>query len=244
MPVQRVKALEHEIVESAKSIRSSMREKRILDDIPLFGSFPYAASLKQQIVENFICNIPYFAQYPNPNGNRLVVFAGRYLLTASLGARLRGSDDTTAKFNSGICLPKTIFGTVRGNCNVERISSRLEKILQYEDVPDFIKEEGITQEEIAEAQRIWQDVLDELAFYEGLEREGYNALTTTAYFRRLLTIWVAKQMVDRKWPITILKESRLFRWRTTSFLGISTVASCSILPSGCWAEIRSAMGWR
>ncbi|MGN0261781.1 MAG: hypothetical protein ACI4B9_02915 [Eggerthellaceae bacterium] len=145
-------------------------------------------------MENFICNIPYFTQYPNPTNNPLVAERSERLLTAKLGARLREGDNSNAKFNSGICIPKTIIGTFRGR-DRSQVTTLLSLVSGYRN--EIAQDDSLDPALREEASDLYAKMLGEIAFYEDLANQEEDNASAT--FAKLVAIWVAKQLVDRRW---------------------------------------------
>lgn len=209
MPVSTIKEIERLIISSARALEDGLQQSGIIDSLPLYGASQISERdiFRQQVMENFICNIPYFTQYPNPSNNPIVTAQSEQLLTARLGARLREGDNSNAKFNSGICIPKTIIGTFRGR-------DRSQVITLFDLVSgmrnDIKRDDGLDPELRNEACALYTEMLGEITFYGNLLNSEEDNMSVT--YAKLVAIWVAKQMVDRRWGDFGLDDMPIICW--------------------------------
>lgn len=196
MPVSTIKEIERLIISSARALEDGLRQGGIIESLPLYGATRISEReiFKQQVMENFICNIPYYTQYPNPSNNPIVAKHSTRLLTARLGARLREGDNSNTKFNSGICIPKTIVGTLRGR-DRSQVVKMLDLVSNLRN--EINADDTLDPAERDEASDLYAAMLGEIAFYGSLA-DG-EEVNMSATFAKLVAIWVAKQLVDRRW---------------------------------------------
>ena len=209
MSISTIKEIERLIISSARALEDGLKQSGIVDCLPLYGATEISQNdlFRQQVMENFICNIPYYTQYPNPSNNPIVASRSYELLTARLGARLREGDNSNSKFNSGICIPKTIIGTFRGR-DRSQVTTLFEKVSGYRS--EIEQDASLDPDLRDEASALYSAMLGEITFYGDLAKNEEDNMSAT--YAKLVAIWVAKQLVDRRWGDFGLEDMPTVCW--------------------------------